>query len=242
MKDTTANIIIICGLVAFLALLWFVAKPADAPQESTVTTEETEVRPVTFTAGESNESVTVTFNADTAVLNGAGFTDIVLTATPAASGAKYENSEQGVTLWNKGQEVTIYKGEETVFTGSTISAVGNDDMSASLKMSSWVWKETVMNDDTTITPKKADAFTLTFTEEGMVQGTTDCNNFTGQYSVEGTTLTMGPLAMTRMYCEGSQEAEFVKMLSEPLGFMVTENGQLVLMLPVDSGSVIFNKK
>jgi heat shock protein HslJ len=52
----------------------------------------------------------------------------------------------------------------------------------------------------------------------------------------------GPFMMTKMFCEGSQEMEFQDMLDEPMTFMFTDAGELVLMLPYDSGSVIFTPK
>ncbi|MEO1089481.1 MAG: META domain-containing protein [Pseudomonadota bacterium] len=39
-----------------------------------------------------------------------------------------------------------------------------------------------------------------FGDEGQVSGTGGCNRFTGSYTVDGTTLTIGPLAATRMMC------------------------------------------
>lgn len=43
---------------------------------------------------------------------------------------------------------------------------------------------------------------LTFAAEGTVTGTDGCNRLTGSWSVDGDVVRLGPLASTRMYCEG----------------------------------------
>lgn len=130
--------------------------------------------------------------------------------------------------------------EESVTEETALPAV--DVRVSALTAHPWVWQETLMNDDTRIVPQDADAFVLTFTDEGKMTGATDCNSFGGSYSVTDGLLTMGPFFMTKMYCEGSQEMEFQGMLDEPVTFMFTDAGELVLMLPYDSGSVIFTPK
>ncbi len=107
----------------------------------------------------------------------------------------------------------------------------------------WVWVKTVMNDGAIITPKKAGVFTTTFSNDGNVGGGTDCNGYFGEYKM-GTdgSLEIGPFTGTLMFCEGSQEGVFTKAVGQATQFMVTDKGQMVLMLPYDSGSIIFEKK
>jgi heat shock protein HslJ len=47
------------------------------------------------------------------------------------------------------------------------------------------------------------------------------------------------MAMTKMYCEGSQETEFVKMLLEVRSYFFTSKGQLILEIKFDSGVMKF---
>jgi heat shock protein HslJ len=106
----------------------------------------------------------------------------------------------------------------------------------------WIWEKTVMNDDTVVTPKKQGDFSLTFTNDGKVYGTTDCNGFGGSYDLDSENgVTFGPFMSTLMYCDGSQEAIFMKYVSESNQVFFTDEGNLVLLLPYDSGSVIFRK-
>lgn len=107
----------------------------------------------------------------------------------------------------------------------------------------WVWEKTEMGDGTVITPKKPDAFTLSFTNDGKISGTTDCNNFSGSYTLSpGDVISFTPFASTLMFCADSQETEFREDVARSNQVFFTEAGNLVLLLPFDSGSVMFKKK
>jgi heat shock protein HslJ len=107
----------------------------------------------------------------------------------------------------------------------------------------WVWEKTVMNDDTVITPKTPGVFTLNFKADRNMSGTTDCNGFSASYEISADgSLTIGPLASTKMFCEGSQEQEFTKYITTGLRIFFDQNQNLVLLLPYDSGSIIFKKQ
>jgi heat shock protein HslJ len=108
-----------------------------------------------------------------------------------------------------------------------------------LDMKTWTWIKTEYNNDTTKEPVQKDAFTLTFTD-GRLQGTTDCNAFTGAYSVDGSKIHFDDkVAMTRMFCPDSQETDFVAMLLETTSYLFTDQGRLVLELRYDSGGMHF---
>lgn len=105
-----------------------------------------------------------------------------------------------------------------------------------------MWEKTIMNDGKIEIPKKANIFSLTFTKDGQVSGTTDCNNFSGSYEVKADgSLTFGPFMSTLMFCEGSQEPIFVNKVSEANQIFFTKEGNLTLLLPYDSGSILFKK-
>jgi heat shock protein HslJ len=109
-----------------------------------------------------------------------------------------------------------------------------------LQAKTWTWVTTVYNNDTAQTPNEADAFTMTFTDEGRVRVTTDCNNMQGSYAVNDHRIEFSQMAATRMYCEGSQEDLFAKMLENVTSYFIDDDGRLILELKYDSGSVIFN--
>jgi heat shock protein HslJ len=73
---------------------------------------------------------------------------------------------------------------------------------------------------------------LAFTEEGTVTGTTGCNTFNGEVSIEGSSLTFGPLATTRMACLeeelAEQEQTFLLAMEAVTGYTIDSQGRLVL--------------
>lgn len=106
----------------------------------------------------------------------------------------------------------------------------------------WIWKTTVLADGTVISPKKADAFTMTLTTDGKVQGTTDCNGFGGEY-VFGSDgiISFGPFMSTQMYCEGSQEQDFTKYLADGTQMKIDSTGSLVIAIKDHGGQIVFTK-
>jgi heat shock protein HslJ len=66
---------------------------------------------------------------------------------------------------------------------------------------------------------------LTFDPAGTVSGSTGCNSFSGTYAIDGTALTLGPLATTRMACEEplmAQEAAVLEALTAVSGWEVDD--------------------
>ena len=117
-----------------------------------------------------------------------------------------------------------------------------DDMFPNVVSNVWKWQGIIMSDDTTIVPAKPDVFTLTFTEEGQVSGTTDCNSFSGTYTVgEDGLVTWGAMASTKMFCENSQESVFLDKMINTDRIFFDEAGNLILLLKFDSGAIVFSK-
>ncbi len=75
-----------------------------------------------------------------------------------------------------------------------------------------------------------DAFTLEFdVKEAMLTGRTDCNRFFGSYTVEGDTLTLGEMGMTRMACPDMEhEDAFMRMLEHVTAYAI-EGDRLTLL-------------
>jgi heat shock protein HslJ len=103
----------------------------------------------------------------------------------------------------------------------------------------WKWIKTVMNDDTSILPKKVNAFTIIFNEDGSLNGTTDCNRFFGNYSLPESKLSFGPFGSTKMFCLDSQEEIFLRTLKETERYLTDKENNLILLLKSDSGSMLF---
>ena len=109
----------------------------------------------------------------------------------------------------------------------------------SLSMKKWTWMRATYSDGKSIVPAKAGKFTLTFLPDNRFSATTDCNGVSGSYTTAQNTITFDRMISTLMYCDGSEEAVFTKLLSDSHDFMFTSKGELVLGLKFDSGSVVF---
>jgi heat shock protein HslJ len=84
---------------------------------------------------------------------------------------------------------------------------------------------------------------MTFTTNGKVSLTTDCNGMSGGYTVDGTSLQVGPnLAATMMACEGSQEGEFAGLITQTLTMVQSAEDTLILSLPQDGGKLTFTAR
>lgn len=140
--------------------------------------------------------------------------------------------------------------EENIETGSTLPTPPNpivaenpegeaDPSRMTLGMNTWKWIQTQYSDDKLLTPKTPGQFTLSFRNDGTFSATTDCNGVGGKYQVTGNQITFSEMVSTLMYCEGSQEADFNKMLGQVQSFFFTSKGELVFDLKFDSGSSIF---
>ena len=73
--------------------------------------------------------------------------------------------------------------------------------------------------------------TLAFDEELNFSGSAGCNTFTGTARVEGSSISLGPLATTMMACPGAAgiaETAFLGAMNEVEGFAMDSQGRLVL--------------
>ncbi len=82
------------------------------------------------------------------------------------------------------------------------------------------WNVTGYNTGTqaVTSPLAGTTLTATFTADGHVGGDAGCNNYSGPYKLDGTKLTVGPLATTRKACDQpimDQETKFLAALQTP---------------------------
>ena len=91
-----------------------------------------------------------------------------------------------------------------------------------------------------LTPAAPDVDTsITFGEDGKVDGNVGCNGFGGDYTVDGNTITFGPIVSTLMFCEGpvgEQETTTLNVLVETVTFVM--EGDTVTFTSADGSEVI----
>jgi len=64
---------------------------------------------------------------------------------------------------------------------------------------------------------------LIFDKSGFVSGSTGCNNFTGKYELNKTSLSIEAGAMTRMACQGNGETLFLNALKQVKTIQTSKN-------------------
>lgn len=113
-----------------------------------------------------------------------------------------------------------------------------DSSKMSIFMKSWQWVSVVYNNDQKIYAKN-DRFKLELKKDGTFSVSTDCNGIGGEYKIDGKKITFSNMMSTLMYCEGSQEQEFSKILAKTNSFSFDGKGQLIFELQFDSGYAVF---
>ena len=73
--------------------------------------------------------------------------------------------------------------------------------------------------------------TLAFDQAGNISGSAGCNTFMGTPTIEGSSISMGPLGTTRVACSGAAgltETAFLAAMNEVESFAIDSQGRLVL--------------
>lgn len=119
----------------------------------------------------------------------------------------------------------------------TVSAAGEND----LLNTSWRWLRTENATGTVITqPLRSKPFILSFADGDSMGSQTDCNSIAGSYVHEGAALSFGPPVSTKMFCEESQEVEYMNQLNQVTGHAILNN-MLLLSMNENAGIMYFVK-
>ncbi|MFN8452045.1 MAG: YbaY family lipoprotein [Anaerolineae bacterium] len=84
-------------------------------------------------------------------------------------------------------------------------------------------------------------YTITFADDGMFHAKADCNVVLGTYTVEDSTITILPGPTTLALCSPeSLGGKYTLYLSQAAVFSFTDDGDLLLEAPADSGTMTFS--
>lgn len=241
---------IIFVIITVAVLVWIVIKNKDSLTKQSDMSVQENMQIVYYFDSTTNTGLTASYGDSIVTVMVPAKGTVTLEQKESASGSKYENGDQSIIFWEKDGEVILiengeqtFVGEKEVFTDDPSDMmVPEGDEAPEITQHVWVWTSTQMSDGAVVSPKKANVFTLTFTADGRVSGTTDCNSFGGTYDISNGEIMFSPLASTKMYCDGSQEQQFTDMITKTNSLMFTESGDLVLLLSYDSGSILFKKQ
>ncbi len=102
----------------------------------------------------------------------------------------------------------------------------------------WQWVQTVTPVETIVAVDPA-RYTLTFNEDGTYAMVVDCNSGGGGFTVDGSTVSIGPGMMTLMGCpEDTQDSIFLQQINNAAGFFF-QDGYLFIDQAMDSGTMQF---
>jgi heat shock protein HslJ len=88
--------------------------------------------------------------------------------------------------------------------------------------------------------------TAVFGKDGNMSGTAGCNNYSGPYKVDGSKITIGPLAATMMFCDNpagvmDQEAQYLAALQSASTYQI-EGNQMTMRTADDAMAATFIRK
>jgi heat shock protein HslJ len=105
----------------------------------------------------------------------------------------------------------------------------------------WEWEVTEINDGTVITATDPSRYTVEFLDSGQMGIRADCNRGSGTYTMNGSQLQITPGAFTKIGCPpDTQDQVFLRDLAKVSGYVFIQ-GNLILQLPFDSGSMTFRE-
>jgi membrane-bound inhibitor of C-type lysozyme len=118
-KKSIALIVLL--LIILAIVLYFVKTPAQSP----VIDQQNNIQIIgeiyTYTNASTSQELKVSYDNtnNTAIIYPNEVNKVVFNATTTGSGARYSNDEQGLILWNKGNNVSLYLNDSLIFTGTT---------------------------------------------------------------------------------------------------------------------------
>ncbi len=113
-------IIVILGIVTY-----FVARDKETVSVTATAAADLPITPVVYTSAETNDTIDVKYLEGKALLNGIGYQDVEFVIAESASGVKYVSQKENLSLWSKGNEITLTRGRQTIFVGTDANSVLN---------------------------------------------------------------------------------------------------------------------
>ena len=168
--------------------------------------------------------------------------NLLLNSVESDSGFQFESPNGDLILSVKGDGATVTMNGEILVDGckAVLDEIEETDteLDNELLGTLWRWQEVDYSEGENITPNNPDAFVLTLRSDGSFGASTDCNSVGGSYDLDGDSISFKDTVVTEMFCEGSQETDFIKVLSLTKEFKLLEK-ELTLILEDDKGEAFF---
>jgi heat shock protein HslJ len=106
----------------------------------------------------------------------------------------------------------------------------------------WQWLRTEYGDDSVVTAPDPTRYTLVLRRDGTYALRADCNQVVGDFTRQGSQLTIRPGVSTLVACPpGSESVRFVRDLESVGTFVYRGDDTLVMNLRADSGNMVFER-
>lgn len=120
------------------------------------------------------------------------------------------------------KKVSVFISMVVLLSFASCGSVGNLNPLSLLTGNNWVLSSLMGN---ALDPSKFlnGVPSLSFLENGGLAGFTGCNNFNGNFKLDGSSLNLDPGTMTKNTCEGSGENDFLGALQQVSNLSVNKN-------------------
>ena len=125
------------------------------------------------------------------------------------------------------------------FDSGSMRFVPVEGMTTSLEGKTWTLVSASYADGRSLSPQNGKTYTLTFGSDNTFSSKTDCNSVGGVYNKNAKDISFSQIFMTKMFCEGSREADFVDVLEDAISYSFNSAGELVFDLGSAKGTAVF---
>lgn len=235
------NQIVRCTALAFLLLVYLDGSAITASRQNSARPQLSPAAPkVVQFACDDGSTVSIEFTTDTSGTGQAKVAHVgsswTLPQVRSGSGARY--AANGVSVWNKGNEVSFEDGRvtRTCIVAAAPALVG----------SSWRLVEIQSSDDR-VGPSRPDdpaKYTLALGADGRASLRLNCNRGTGPWSSTATgadsgSFSLGPLAVTKAFCPPPSLDDRIARDSQYIRTYLLRDGRLYLNLMADGGTYVW---
>ncbi len=112
-------------IVLFGIVTYFITRDKEMVGVTATAAADLPITPVVYTSAETNDTIDVKYLEGKALLNGIGYQDVEFVIAESASGVKYVSQKENLSLWSKGNEITLTRGRQTIFVGTDANSVLN---------------------------------------------------------------------------------------------------------------------
>ena len=112
-------------IVLFGIVTYFIARDKEMVSVTATAAADLPITPVVYTSAETNDTIDVKYLEGKALLNGIGYQDVEFVIAESASGVKYVSQKENLSLWSKGNEITLTRGRQTIFVGTDANSILN---------------------------------------------------------------------------------------------------------------------